>query len=126
MSFSLFSLFDSDWNPQNDLQAESRAHRIGQKAPVIVYRLVAKNSVEEDILEKAKRKLVMSEAIISGMDTSSTLQMNSKARAKATQFTVHELNSILQFGAAELFKDDMEEEDDVKVYTLSIFRVLHL
>lgn len=103
-------IYDSDWNPQNDLQAESRAHRIGQKAPVIVYRLVAKQSVEEDILERAKRKLVMSEAVISGMDTSSVLQIDTRS-SKATQFSTGELHSILQFGASELFKEDPEEDD---------------
>ncbi|KAI9683443.1 MAG: hypothetical protein M1829_005515 [Trizodia sp. TS-e1964] len=52
-------LFDSDWNPQQDLQAQDRAHRIGQTQPVIVYRLATKGTVEQDLLEKAdaKRKL---------------------------------------------------------------------
>jgi len=49
-------IFDSDWNPQNDLQAQARAHRIGQKNQVNIYRLVTKNSVEEDIVERAKQK----------------------------------------------------------------------
>lgn len=44
-------IFDSDWNPQNDLQAMARAHRIGQKSHVSVYRLVTKGTVEEDVLE---------------------------------------------------------------------------
>merc|ERR1719330_2072986 len=48
-------IFDSDWNPQNDLQAQARAHRIGQKEQVNVYRLVTKNSVEEEIIERAKK-----------------------------------------------------------------------
>jgi len=52
-------IFDSDWNPQNDLQAEARAHRIGQKNVVNIYRLIAKNTVEEDILERAKKKMVL-------------------------------------------------------------------
>merc|ERR1711923_519754 len=51
-------IFDSDWNPQNDLQAMSRAHRIGQKDAVNIYRLVTSNSVEESILEWAKQKMV--------------------------------------------------------------------
>jgi chromodomain-helicase-DNA-binding protein 1 len=44
-------IYDSDWNPQNDLQAMARAHRIGQKSHVNVYRLVTKDTVEEDVLE---------------------------------------------------------------------------
>src|ERR1700722_560172 len=43
-------IFDSDWNPQNDLQAQCRAHRIGQKNVVNIYRFVTKNSIEEDII----------------------------------------------------------------------------
>ena len=52
-------LFDSDWNPQQDLQAMDRAHRIGQTRPVIVYRLATRGTVEETLLHKAdgKRKL---------------------------------------------------------------------
>lgn len=52
-------LFDSDWNPQADLQAMARAHRIGQTKPVSVYRLVSKETVEEEVLERAKNKLVL-------------------------------------------------------------------
>ncbi|KAL0242626.1 hypothetical protein GEMRC1_005189 [Eukaryota sp. GEM-RC1] len=48
-------IFDSDWNPQNDLQAEARAHRIGQKKVVKIFRVVSKDSVEEEVLERAKR-----------------------------------------------------------------------
>lgn len=49
----------SDWNPQNDLQAMARAHRIGQKSHVSVYRFVAKDTMEEDVLERAKKKMVL-------------------------------------------------------------------
>ncbi|XP_062076253.1 protein CHROMATIN REMODELING 5-like [Humulus lupulus] len=49
-------IFDSDWNPQNDLQAMSRAHRIGQQEVVNIYRFVTSKSVEEDILERAKKR----------------------------------------------------------------------
>jgi chromodomain-helicase-DNA-binding protein 1 len=52
-------IFDSDWNPQADLQAMARAHRIGQKKPVSIYRLVSKETVEEEILERARNKLML-------------------------------------------------------------------
>ena len=42
-------IHDLDFNPFNDLQAEDRCHRIGQKKPVTVYKLIAKDSVDEDI-----------------------------------------------------------------------------
>ena len=44
-------IYDADWNPHNDIQALARAHRIGQKKKVMVYRFVTKNSVEERIAE---------------------------------------------------------------------------
>merc|ERR1712147_138902 len=62
-------IFDSDWNPQNDLQAQARAHRIGQKEQVNVYRFVTKNSVEEEIIERAKKKMVLDHLVIQRMDT---------------------------------------------------------
>ncbi|KAI2623651.1 CHD1-like protein [Xylaria nigripes] len=52
-------IFDSDWNPQADLQAMARAHRIGQKKPVTVYRLVSKETIEEEVLERARNKLLL-------------------------------------------------------------------
>ncbi|ORY44788.1 hypothetical protein BCR33DRAFT_679304 [Rhizoclosmatium globosum] len=52
-------IYDSDWNPQMDLQAQDRVHRIGQTKPVIIYRLVTSGTVEKRILDRAasKRKL---------------------------------------------------------------------
>ena len=50
-------LFDSDWNPQMDLQAMARAHRIGQKHEVRVLRLVTATPIEEKILATANEKL---------------------------------------------------------------------
>ncbi|UTT90521.1 hypothetical protein NDA17_003874 [Ustilago hordei] len=51
--------YDSDWNPQMDLQAQDRVHRIGQTRPVLIFRLVSANTVEQKILKRAgnKRKL---------------------------------------------------------------------
>ena len=56
--------FDSDWNPQMDLQAQDRAHRIGQTKPVIVYRLVAAGTVEEKMLERAHAKRTLEKLVI--------------------------------------------------------------
>jgi chromodomain-helicase-DNA-binding protein 4 len=50
---------DPDFNPFMDLQAQSRAHRIGQTRPVVVYQLITKCSVEEKILQKSKQKLAI-------------------------------------------------------------------
>ncbi|KAJ6661744.1 hypothetical protein lerEdw1_013266 [Lerista edwardsae] len=52
-------IYDSDWNPQSDLQAQDRCHRIGQTKPVVVYRFVTANTIDQTIVERAaaKRKL---------------------------------------------------------------------
>ena len=52
-------LFDSDWNPQVDIQAMARVHRIGQKKVVHIYRLVSKGTVEERIVQRAQKKLLL-------------------------------------------------------------------
>ena len=107
-------IFDSDWNPQNDLQAQARAHRIGQKNQVNIYRLVTKASVEEDIVERAKRKMVLDHLVIQRMDTTGRTVLDKKATSptNSTPFNKDELNAILKFGAEELFKDDEDGEDE--------------
>ncbi|XP_066973477.1 chromodomain-helicase-DNA-binding protein 1 isoform X4 [Macrobrachium rosenbergii] len=106
-------IFDSDWNPQNDLQAQARAHRIGQKNQVNIYRLVTKNSIEENIIERAKQKMVLDHLVIQSMDTSGRTVFNKKmSNSNSTPFNRDELNAILKFGAEELFKDDDENEEE--------------
>ncbi|CAG8799417.1 797_t:CDS:1, partial [Cetraspora pellucida] len=94
-------------NPQNDLQAMARAHRIGQKNHVNVYRFVSKDTIEESILERAKRKMVLEYCIIKQMDTSgkSILQKSSKNAKSADNFSREEISAILKFGAQNIFKD---------------------
>jgi chromodomain-helicase-DNA-binding protein 1 len=72
-------IFDSDWNPQNDLQAQARAHRIGQLRQVNVYRLVTRNSIEETILERAKKKMVLDHLVIQRMDTTGRTVLSKSA-----------------------------------------------
>ncbi|XP_076025346.1 lymphoid-specific helicase [Genypterus blacodes] len=57
-------IFDSDWNPQPDLQAQDRCHRIGQTKPVVVYRLVTANTIDEKILERASAKRKLEQMVI--------------------------------------------------------------
>ncbi|KAM3567233.1 hypothetical protein VYU27_010617, partial [Nannochloropsis oceanica] len=57
-------LYDSDWNPQVDLQAMDRAHRIGQTKQVRVFRFITEGTVEEKIVERADRKLFLDAAVI--------------------------------------------------------------
>jgi len=97
-------IYDSDWNPQVDIQAMDRAHRIGQKREVTVYRFVVENSVEEKIAERAARKLKMDHLVIQR----GSLASQSKAPNAA------ELNTIVQFGAQQVLKttgETIPEED---------------
>jgi len=57
-------IFDSDWNPQNDVQAMARAHRIGQEKLVKVYRLVTRNTYEKFMFERASKKLGLDQVLI--------------------------------------------------------------
>ncbi|KAF7458439.1 SWI2/SNF2 ISWI-like (AT hook) [Cryptosporidium felis] len=88
-------LFDSDFNPQMDLQAMDRAHRIGQKKTVTVYRFVAEKTVEERIVERAAKKLKLDSLIIQQGLTSN----NSSHSAPDNR----ELHEMIQFGAQEVY-----------------------
>eukprot|EP01114_Cavostelium_apophysatum_P010624 TRINITY_DN2458_c0_g1_i1.p1 TRINITY_DN2458_c0_g1~~TRINITY_DN2458_c0_g1_i1.p1 ORF type:complete len:1441 (+),score=525.32 TRINITY_DN2458_c0_g1_i1:182-4504(+) len=98
-------IFDSDWNPQNDLQAEARAHRIGQTKVVNIYRFVTKSTVEESILQRAKDKMVLDHLIIQTMGENNR---ESNTKSQSTAFNKDDLAAILRFGAKELFKEEEE------------------
>lgn len=87
-------LYDSDWNPQMDLQAMDRAHRIGQKKPVRVFRFLTEQTVEEKIVERAERKLYLDAAVIQ----QGRLAEQNRALSK------DELMTMVTFGADEVFK----------------------
>ncbi|KAK1936203.1 putative SNF2 helicase [Babesia divergens] len=90
-------LYDSDWNPQVDLQAIDRAHRIGQMKPVHVYRLVHEYTIEEKIIERATMKLQLDSAVI-----------------QSGRLGQKELLEMVQFGAGHIFKagdEDITEAD---------------
>ncbi|CAI8596430.1 unnamed protein product [Vicia faba] len=106
-------IFDSDWNPQNDLQAMSRAHRIGQQEVVNIYRFVTSKSVEEDILERAKKKMVLDHLVIQKLNAEGKLEKK-EAKKGGSFFDKNELSAILRFGAEELFKEERNDEESKK------------
>lgn len=109
-------IFDSDWNPQADLQAMARAHRIGQKNHVMVYRMVSKDTIEEDVLEKARRKMILEYAIISlGVTDKSHLPKQKDG------LSTNELSEILKFGASTMFK---QNDNQKKLESLDLDDVL--
>ena len=65
-------IYDSDWNPQMDLQAMDRAHRIGQKNMVNVYRLITEDTVEVKIIERQQIKLKWDNVVIQQAKSSSS------------------------------------------------------
>ncbi|XP_035537770.1 chromodomain-helicase-DNA-binding protein 4-like [Morone saxatilis] len=93
-------IYDSDWNPHNDIQAFSRAHRIGQNKKVMIYRFVTKASVEERITQVAKKKMMLTHLVVRP-------GLGSKTGSMSKQ----ELDDILKFGTEELFKDETEGEN---------------
>ena len=103
-------IFDSDWNPQADLQAMARAHRIGQQSHVNVYRFVTKDTVEEDVLERARKKMILEHAIISQVDTSG-LNIGRKAKNQTAKenYSKEELSDILKYGASSIFKTEANQ-----------------
>ncbi|KAM8924242.1 chromodomain-helicase-DNA-binding protein 4 [Pelodytes ibericus] len=96
-------IYDSDWNPHNDIQAFSRAHRIGQNKKVMIYRFVTRASVEERITQVAKKKMMLTHLVVRP-------GLGSKTGSMSKQ----ELDDILKFGTEELFKDEATEGGDIK------------
>lgn len=100
----------ADWNPQNDLQAEARAHRIGQKRTVQIYRLVTKDSVEQTILERAKAKMVLDTLVVQGLNKrgaeggAAASVAGAAAGGSGISFSREELSRILKFGATKLWR----------------------
>ena len=66
-------LLDPWWNPAVEDQASDRAHRIGQTKPVTIYRLIAKQTIEEKIIALHNEKRDLAEKILSGTDTPGTI-----------------------------------------------------
>ncbi|GAB7350055.1 hypothetical protein MBLNU459_g0725t1 [Dothideomycetes sp. NU459] len=90
-------LFDSDWNPQADLQAMDRAHRIGQKKQVVVFRMVTENAIEEKVLERAAQKLRLDQLVIQ--------QGRAQQQAKAAA-SKDDLLNMIQHGAGKVFEEN--------------------
>merc|ERR1719183_2116599 len=98
-------LYDSDWNPQADLQAMDRAHRIGQKKQVRVFRFVTEGTVEEKIVERAQRKLYLDAVVIQ----QGRLMQQNKNLSK------DELATMVRFGADEIFKSKDSNTGDADI-----------
>ena len=90
-------ILDPDFNPHQDLQAIARAHRIGQKNKVLCFQLLTRSSVEEKIVQMGRKKMALDHVVVEQLD--------------ADEDEEHDVESILKYGAAELFKDDTADHD---------------
>ncbi|KAI9688324.1 MAG: hypothetical protein M1820_010252 [Bogoriella megaspora] len=95
-SADIVVLYDSDWNPQADLQAQDRAHRIGQTKQVRVFRFVTENAIEEKVLERAAQKLRLDQVVIQ--------QGRAQQQAKNAA-SKDELLNMIQHGAEKVFEN---------------------
>jgi chromodomain-helicase-DNA-binding protein 1 len=116
-------IFDSDWNPQADLQAMARAHRIGQQKPVSVYRLVSKDTIEEEILERARNKRMLEFITIQrGVTDRQQQELNDKmSRAAAEPNSADDINNILKRRGQKMFEQSGNQK---KLEELDIDAVL--
>ena len=105
-------IFDSDWNPHVDSQAQDRCHRIGQTLPVIVYRLVAARTIDQKLVERAFKKKKLDKILINNKD----FCKNSWRQEKITPLKIEELQELLteleydhQIGGGEDFTEEQME-----------------
>ena len=107
-------IFDSDWNPQNDIQAMARCHRIGQTKQVKIFRLITKNTYEQRMFQLASRKLGLEQAVMQGV----TSNVNSSS-ADNISLSKTEIEKLLKEGAYDAFaNDDGDEEKGTNCATL--------
>lgn len=102
-------IYDSDWNPQADLQAMDRAHRIGQKKQVHVFRLITENTIDEKVVERAEVKLHLDKLVI---------QQGRLTDSKANTLTKEERLKMIQHGAKYVLsstESDITDEDIDKI-----------
>jgi ATP-dependent DNA helicase len=97
-------IYDSDWNPHQDLQAMDRCHRIGQQKPVLVIRLATTHSVEGQLLRRANSKLMLERLIIK---KGAFIDLEEK---KSTSLNSDDLMSILK---ADISLDDIPQSREV-------------
>ncbi|KAJ8871780.1 hypothetical protein PR048_028120 [Dryococelus australis] len=102
-------IYDSDWNPQMDLQAMDRAHRIGQQKQVRVFRFITENTVEEKIVERAEVKLRLDKIVI---------QQGRLVDSKQNQLNKDEMLNMIRHGANHVFASKDSEITDEDIDTI--------
>ncbi|XP_043673996.1 lymphoid-specific helicase-like isoform X2 [Vespula pensylvanica] len=95
-------IYDSDWNPQVDIQAMARCHRIGQTRPVVIYKLCTKRTIDEAIIKRAEAKRLLEKMVMS--KKLRKLDINSKD-------TLLELKQLLESKESTIVTSTLEEEE---------------
>jgi len=102
-------IFDSDWNPQNDIQAQARAHRIGQLKKVKVYRFITRKSYETAMFQAASIKLGLDYAVMGGMKPNALAGINGAKEAdNFSSLSKKELENLLKHGAYDIFSEEKD------------------
>ncbi len=108
---------DQDFNPQMDLQAQERVHRIGQTKEVHIYRIITENTVEEVVLRRSLRKLQLSMNLIEKGDFGRNID-NENLSAK-------DMVELIKYGLHKVIKDDADDKDiDNTLMSMDIDEVL--
>ncbi|GAB7338603.1 hypothetical protein MBLNU457_5338t2 [Dothideomycetes sp. NU457] len=110
---------DSDWNPQTDIQAEARSHRIGQTKPVTVYKLCTQGTVEEQMLGRINKKRYLSLKITESMQDKYTIRGDVEEKQSdetnedddMTKLGTSQLMAMLRQGATALATSEVSEEE---------------
>ncbi|XP_034071248.1 chromodomain-helicase-DNA-binding protein 8-like [Gymnodraco acuticeps] len=97
-------IFHSDWNPQNDLQAQPRCHRFGQSKAVKVYHLITRY-YEKEMLDKASLKLGLDRAVLQSMSGNKEGNNNGPVQ----QFSKKEIEDLLRKGAYDAIMNENDE-----------------
>lgn len=141
-------LYDSDWNPQMDLQAmvskyfsllrfnknvqlfnlQDRAHRIGQQKQVRVFRLITENTVEEKIVERAEVKLRLDKLVIQQGRLIDN-QKNALNKDEMLNMIRHGANHVFQSKDSEITDEDIDtilRKGEEKVYNFNIYKFFHI
>ena len=84
-------LLDPWWNPQVEEQAVDRAHRIGQDKPVMVYRLVSADTIEEKVMDLKEKKAELFDRVVEGAGAADEAAGAGMSRARLTAQEIREL-----------------------------------
>ena len=120
-------IFDSDWNPQNDIQAQARSHRIGQKKPVKVYRLLTRKTYEMHLFQVASMKLGLDYAVMHNLKSSISADKDNKEGLRRNEssdvgldgdgpslgnLNKKEIEHLLKHGAYDIFREEKEGKSE--------------